>query len=131
MSLQQPFLPVRVLINEDAGNFPFTVRPMNFYEIIAKSIEVVKAQILIGNNYFKVNLVCDDIYLLNCELNVIKYLKKINSDESITFEIERLDDILPENNGKIPLIKFLDNYEEIPNIPYNIVVTENTNTVLN
>jgi phenylacetate-CoA ligase len=104
---------------------------LTFYEIIAKSIEVVKAQILIGNNYFKVNLVCDDIYLLNCELNVIKYLKKINSDESITFEIERLDDILPENNGKIPLIKFLDNYEEIPNIPYNIVVTENTNTVLN
>ena len=121
----------RPIIFKNNNGEPIEIFTLTFYEIIAKSIEVVKAQILIGNNYFKINLVCDDIYLLNCELNVIKYLKQINSDDSITFEIEKLDDILPESNGKIPLIKFLDNYEEIPNILYNVLVTENANIVLN
>ncbi|APJ04297.1 hypothetical protein [Silvanigrella aquatica] len=79
---------------------------LSFYGITIFTSGIIKAQMHIGHNCFKTLLVGDDEGIQKCKESFEDYLKKLNIDQTVKFKIEKVNDIQPELNGKIPFIKY-------------------------
>ena len=81
----------------------------SFYGIISYSSGIYKSQMHIGENCFKTRFVGEENSIENCKKGFEELLKKMGAEKSVKFIFERVDDIQPELNGKIPFIKFEEN----------------------
>ena len=60
----------------------------------------------IGNNCFKTLIVGTNECVDECKKSFHELLVNMGADKSVKFTFEKVDDIQPELNGKIPFIKF-------------------------
>lgn len=80
-----------------------------FYTLILYASGIYKSQMRIGKNCFITTLVGANDCIENCKKSFENLLVNMKSEKSVKFIFEKVDDIQPESNGKIPFIKFDDN----------------------
>ncbi|QBC44321.1 phenylacetate--CoA ligase family protein [Iodobacter fluviatilis] len=76
------------------------------YSLFLFSSGIYKSQMLIGENSIKALIVGTNECIAKCEINMEKLLRSNGVDQTVNFFIEKVEDILPDSNGKIPFIKF-------------------------
>ncbi len=81
----------------------------SFYTLVLYSEGIIKSQLLIGEDCFKVILVGDNLSVTTCREKFEKLITDLKFEKSVKMVVEKVDDILPELNGKIPFIKFEQN----------------------
>ncbi|WGL58524.1 hypothetical protein QEJ31_08220 [Pigmentibacter sp. JX0631] len=81
----------------------------SFYSLVIYSEGLIKTQLLVGEDCFKLKLVGNDTSIIECKQKFEKILADLNFEKSVKMIVEKVEDILPEKNGKIPFIKFEQN----------------------
>lgn len=78
----------------------------SFYTLVFYSEGIRKSQLVVGEDCFKVYLVGDAESFATCRSKFIKLIEDLKFEKSVKLQVENVNDILPEINGKIPFIKF-------------------------
>ncbi|WP_186643764.1 AMP-binding protein [Fluviispira vulneris] len=96
-----------ILFQNNEGE-KFEIFHWTFYTYILYAAGIYKSQMRIGNNCFKTFLVGTQECIEKCKNNFDELLKSLGAEKSVKFSFEKVDDIKPESNGKIPFIIFDD-----------------------
>ncbi len=80
--------------------------PYVLYDTLLMIPEVQNSQIILSKNKVRAYMVATDEGAATAERTFKKFLVEGKLDKTVEFDIERVDRILPDSNGKIPVIKY-------------------------
>lgn len=79
-----------------------------FYDSLLNQNGIHKTQVAIGKNSVRALLVGSSEAVQGSEACFKEFLRKMNAEKSIRFDVQQVTDIPPEKNGKIPFFKYMD-----------------------